>query len=153
VQDGLAFLVADSGGAAGRPASSAVTGSRVRCTSSCRTGTVTSPRRTRQGRLRRRCAGAPRPLTRPAARRNRQRSEQGSTAKHAPKRSRGHPPRNHLRSRADAGKRTAAAQSAASDGARADQRRVTLSGAAGRGRSAPAQVRTLHLPPPAKTAR
>src|SRR5579875_3418749 len=30
------------------------------------------------------------PLTRPAARRNRQRSGQGSTAKHAPKRSRGH---------------------------------------------------------------
>ena len=56
--------------------------------------------------LRRRCAGASRPLTRPPARRNRQRSGQGSTLKRAPKRKTAHH-RTHLRSRGDAGKRTA----------------------------------------------
>ena len=50
--------------------------------------------------------GASRPLTQPPARRNRQRSGQGSTLKHAPKRKTAHH-RTHLRSRGDAGKRTA----------------------------------------------
>ena len=56
--------------------------------------------------LRRRCAGAPRPLTRPPARRNRQQSGQGSTLKHALNRKRAHRGTT-CGHRGDAGKRTA----------------------------------------------